>query len=174
MKLEILDKQAGNCTTNRGDLVMDSIQIRRLLSEEQLPMSLLLLADPSKDVVESYIHRGHCFVAESNGEIVGVYVLIDTRPLTVELVNVAVAEARQGKGVGKRLVLHAIETANSMGYKTLELGTGNSSVDQLALYQKCGFRLVGVDRDFFTIHYDDPIYENGIQCRDMVRLALKL
>nr|NNM89428.1 phosphotransferase [Bacilli bacterium] len=85
-----MDKRAGNCTTNKGDLVMDSIQIRRLLSEEQLPMSLLLLADLSKDMVESHIHRGHCFVAESNGEIVGVYVLIDTRPLTVELVNVAV------------------------------------------------------------------------------------
>lgn len=74
----------------------------------------------------------------------------------------------------QRLVRHAIETASSMGYKAIELGTGNSSVGQLALYQKCGFRIVGVDRDFFTIHYDEPIYENGIQCRDMVRLALSL
>ncbi|WP_206922938.1 GNAT family N-acetyltransferase [Alicyclobacillus suci] len=153
---------------------MDGFQIRCLLSEEQFPMSLLMLADPSEKSVESYIHRGYCFVAESNSEIIGVYVLIDTRPQTVELVNVAVAEEEQGNGIGKRLVLHAIERANSMGYKTIELGTGNSSVGQLALYQKCGFRIVGVDRDFFTLHYDEPIYENGIQCRDMVRLALNL
>ncbi|WP_067621520.1 GNAT family N-acetyltransferase [Alicyclobacillus acidiphilus] len=153
---------------------MDSLRIRRLRSEEQFPMPLLLLADPCIKSVESYIHRGHCFIAESKGEMIGVYVLIDTRPQTVELVNVAVAEEEQGRGIGKHLVLHAIETAISMGYKTIELGTGNSSVGQLALYQKCGFRIVGVDRDFFTHHYDEPIYENGIQCRDMVRLALNL
>ena len=145
---------------------MDSLRIRRLLSEEPFLMSLLLLADPSEQTIGSYVHRGHSFVTESNGEMVGVYVLIDTRPQTVELVNVAVAEKAQGNGIGKRLVLHAIETANSMGYKTIEFGTGNSSVGQLALYQKCGFRIVGVDRDFFAIHYDEPIYENGIQCRD--------
>jgi len=153
---------------------MESVRIRPLLSEEQVPMSLLLLADPSEGTIKSYIHRGHCFVAESNGEIIGVYVLIDTRPQIVELVNVAVAQEAQGSGIGTRLVLHAIETASSMGYKTIELGTGNSSVGQLALYQKCGFRIVGVDRDFFTIHYDETIYENGIQCRDMIRLVLNL
>ncbi|WAH39109.1 GNAT family N-acetyltransferase [Alicyclobacillus dauci] len=133
-------------------------------------MSLLLLADPSREVVESYIHRGRCFVAQSNGKIIGEYVLLDTRPQTVEIVNVAVVEEEHGKGIGKQLVRHAITTANSMGYKTIEVGTGNSSVG----YQKCGFRIIGVDRDFFTVHYDEPIYENGMQCRDMVRLALSL
>lgn len=153
---------------------MDSLRIRPLRSEEQFPMSLLLLADPSEEIIESYIHRGKCFVAESTGEIIGVYVFIDTRPQTVELVNVAVVEEEHGKGFGKQLVRHSVETARSMGYKTIELGTGNSSVGQLALYQKCGFRIVGVDRDFFTVHYHEPIYENGIQCCDMVRLAIHL
>ncbi len=137
-------------------------------------MPLLLLADPSHEVVESYIHRGRCFIGELNGQIVGVYVLIDTRPLTVELVNIAVAEDKQGMGIGKQLVLHAIEVARASGYKTIEVGTGNSSIGQLALYQKCGFRVVGVDRGFFELHYSEPIYENGIQCRDMIRLALNL
>jgi hypothetical protein len=44
----------------------------------------------------------------------------------------------------------------------------------LALYQKCGFRIVGVDLDFFIRHYPEKIYENGIQCRDMIRLSLDL
>ncbi|KPV43121.1 GNAT family N-acetyltransferase [Alicyclobacillus ferrooxydans] len=137
-------------------------------------MSLLLLADPSPDIIGSYIHRGSCFVAELDGQVVGVYVMIDTRPQTVELVNIAVAEEQQGRGIGKQLVNHAIETARSLGYKTMELGTGNSSFGQLALYQKCGFRMTGVDPDFFTRHYPEPIYENGLQCRDMIRLMLHL
>lgn len=154
--------------------VLNMIEIRRLQAEESYPWDLLFLADPSREIVEYYIHRGQCFVGESDGQVIGVYVLIETRTLTAELVNVAVSEAFHGRGFGKQLVLHAVETARSLGYKTLELGTGNSSVGQLALYQKCGFRIVGVNLDFFTLHYPDPIYENGILCRDMIRLSIPL
>lgn len=138
------------------------------------PLDLLLLADPSQKLVEEYLKRGICYIAQEADAIYGVYVLLPTRPDTIELVNVAVAEARQGQGIGKRLVLHAIEQAKLLGYRTLEIGTGNSSVGQLALYQKCGFRITGVDRDFFLRHYDEPIFENGIQVIDMVRLSQDL
>lgn len=137
-------------------------------------MALLLAADPSQEVVASYLHRGRCYVGERSGRVVSVSVLIDTRPLTVELVNLAVAEEERGRGIGKRMVLHAVEVARSLGYRCIELGTGNSSLDQLALYQKCGFRIVGVDQDHFTRHYPEPIFENGIRCRDMIRLRLDL
>lgn len=64
--------------------------------------------------------------------------------------------------------------ARGQGAKTLEIGTGNSSLNQLGLYQKCGFRIIGVDKDFFTRHYEDEIVENGIICRDMIRLSMDL
>lgn len=148
--------------------------IRKLNINEQPPMDLLLLADPSRMLVEEYMQRGECFVAESDGQIVGVYVLLPTRPKTVELVNIAVKETHQGKGLGKQLVMNAIKVARTMGYRTIEIGTGNSSIGQIALYQKCGFRITGVDIDFFIKHYSEAIFENGIQCRDMVRLAQDL
>ncbi|MEW9031713.1 MAG: GNAT family N-acetyltransferase [Planifilum fimeticola] len=147
-------------------------QIREM--NEKPPMELLLLADPSRELVQEYIRRGTCFVAERNGQIVGVYVLLPTRPQTVELVNIAVMPSHQGKGIGKKLLKHAIQTAKSMGYKTMEVGTGNSSIRQLAFYQKCGFRMIGIDFDFFTRHYSEAIFENGIQCRDMIRLSRDL
>ena len=137
-------------------------------------MELLLLADPSQKIVKAYLDRGECFVAERNQHVIGVYVLIPTRPETVELVNVAVAEAQHGRGIGKQLVMHAIQAAKTKGYKTIEMGTGNSGIGQLALYQKCGFRITGVDRDFFTKHYPQDIFENGIHCRDMIRLSQDL
>jgi GNAT superfamily N-acetyltransferase len=150
------------------------MKIRPLSQNEQPPMHLLLLADPSEKLVNEYIQRGQCFVAEMDQRIVGIYVLLPTRPETVELVNIAVDENEQGKGMSKQLVLHAIENAKQQGYKTMEIGTGNSSIGQLALYQKCGFRITGVDRDFFVKHYPEPIFENGIQCRDMIRLSIDL
>lgn len=137
-------------------------------------MDLLLLADPSRKLVEEYLRYGECYVADVAGTIIGVYVLIRTRPGTAEIVNVAVDERHQGQGVGKQLVRHAIQNARLLGNKTIEIGTGNSGVGQLALYQKCGFRITGVDRDFFIRHYDEPIYENGIQVIDMIRLSLDL
>jgi ribosomal protein S18 acetylase RimI-like enzyme len=139
------------------------MNIRKLKKDEQPPMELLLLADPSEAIVQDYITRGECFVAELEERIIGVYVLLPTRSETVELVNVAVSEEHHGKGIGRKLVMDAVEAARSKGYKTIEIGTGNSSIAQLALYQKCGFRIVGVEQDFFFKHYPEAIFENGIQ-----------
>ncbi|MEK3658072.1 MULTISPECIES: GNAT family N-acetyltransferase [Paenibacillus] len=148
--------------------------IRKLNAEEQPPLHLLLLADPSLSLVEAYLKRGQCFVAEVENCIIGVYVLLQTRPETVELVNIAVDENQQSKGIGKQLVYHAIQNARLLGAKTIEVGTGNSSVGQLALYQKCGFRITGIDRDFFIRHYSEEIVENGIKVVDMIRLTLDI
>ncbi|MBT2701002.1 GNAT family N-acetyltransferase [Bacillus sp. ISL-40] len=150
------------------------MDIRKLKIKEEPPIELLLLADPSPTLVEEYLHRGECYVAESDNHIIGVYVLLPTRPETVELVNIAVAENQQGRGIGKQLIMSAIQTAKQKGYKTIEVGTGNSSIGQLALYQKCGFRITDVDIDFFIKHYPEEIFENGIHCRDMVRLSQDL
>ncbi len=102
------------------------------------------------------------------------YVLINTRPHTIELVNIAVKEEKQGMGIGRFMILDAIERTKFLGVKTLEVGTGNSSLGQLVLYQKLGFRIVGIDRDFFIKYYKEEIIENGIICIDMIRLSIDL
>lgn len=150
------------------------MNIRKLQKNEPVPIDLLFLADPSVSIIENYIEREKCFVTEIEGEIVGEYVLLPTRPETVELVNVAVSPTHQGKGIGKSLVKNSIKQATQDGYKTIEVGTGNSGLAQLALYQKCEFRIIGVDTDFFVRNYSEDIFENGIQCRDMVRMSQQL
>ena len=153
---------------------MSEMNIRRLHPEHEPPLDLLLTADPSEKLVNDYLKRGQCYTAEIDRRIAGVYVLLPTRPETAELVNIAVKEDLQGKGIGRQLVMHAIETAKAQGFKTIEIGTGNSSIGQLALYQKCGFRITGIDRNFFLRHCEKPIYENGMRCIDMIRLSLDL
>lgn len=148
------------------------IQIRPLSHDESLPMDLLLLADPSKEKVLTYVQSGSCYAAFHEEDVIGVYVLTPLSQHTVEIMNVAVKESWQGKGIGKQLIHHAIAEAKVSGFQAIEIGTGNSSIQQLALYQKCGFRIASIDHDFFLKHYDEPIYENGIQCMDMVRLSL--
>ncbi|MFJ7935085.1 GNAT family N-acetyltransferase [Sporosarcina sp. NPDC096371] len=150
------------------------MNIRKLNEHEIPPFDLLLLADPSREMVEEYLAIGECRVAEIASEIVGVYVLAKLDSETMEIMNIAVDERMHGRGIGKKLIGDAVQTARQLGYQSLEIGTGNSSIGQLALYQKCGFRMEGVIKDFFIDHYDEAIYENGLQCRDMIRLAMEL
>ena len=150
------------------------MKIRKRRSNEVLPIDLLLLADPSEEMIDTYRDRSEWFIADKVGEIIGVYGLLETRPETVELINLAVRESEHGKGYGKQLVKDAVKYAQASGYKTIEVGTGNSSINQLSLYQKCGFRIIGVDQDFFTKNYEEEIKENGILCKDMIRLAREL
>ncbi|UOY93415.1 GNAT family N-acetyltransferase [Ectobacillus sp. JY-23] len=140
----------------------------------QVPMDLLLLADPSEAQIRTYLERGTLFIAVSVEQVVGAYILLETRPRTMEIMNIAVVDEHQGQGIGKQLLMHAIQMARRQGMYKLEIGTGNSSISQLALYQKSGFRMIGIEHNYFTRHYDEEIVENGIHCRDMIRLAIDL
>ncbi len=153
---------------------MNNIVIQELKDKKEVPWNLLLLGDPSKEVVEKYIQDSDVYVGLLTGKTVGVYVLTYPSSDIVELKNLAVDEKYQNQGIGKLLVSNAIETAKKKGAKKIEVGTGNSSLLPLALYQKCGFRIVGVDKDFFTRNYSEEIIENGIKCVDMIKLSIEL
>lgn len=155
--------------------MIDDVIIRPSNDSDTIPWDLLLLADPEKSLVESYLKDGFLFLAEYKGKIIGEYVLLAQGSGVIELKNVAVSAAYHGRGLGKKLVLDSIKKAREKKYKTIEVGTGNSGFVQLALYQKCGFRMERIERDFF-LHYDGgtPIIENGIRCIDMVILSMDL
>lgn len=137
-------------------------------------MALLLLADPSEELVRGYANTSNTVGATLDGEPIGVYVLIDKGDGLMELKNIAVHPEWQGKGLGKILITHAMERAGDRGATRMEVGTGNSSLDQLALYEKVGFRRDRVDEGFFLRNYPEPIYENGMQCTDMIYLSKRI
>lgn len=138
------------------------------------PRDLLLLADEGEASVDDYIHLGTCYVARLDGQIVGEYILIHTRPFTAEVVNIAVAPPFQRRGIGTQLLRHAVAAAREAGFRRLEIGTGDAGIGQIALYERCGFVRCGIDRDYFRKYYPSCIFEDGVECRDMVRLAMEL
>ena len=150
------------------------MNIKQLEKFELIPIDLLLQADPSEQLINDYVRNGLCFVAELTKQVIGSYVLLEKNKDTIELKNIVVEKEFQGQGIGKTLLLHAIEQTGKKGYKAIEVGTGNSSIGQLAFYQKCGFRIIDIEKDFFIKHYPETIIENGIQCRDMIKLKLDL
>lgn len=146
------------------------MQFHLLQTHEPLPMELLLEADPAENLVRAYCNFGWCIIGEQEGKVVGVYVLVALSDTTVEIKNLAVAESFRGQGYGRQLLQHALAEALRRDFAFVEIGTGNSSLNQLAFYQKCGFRMQAIDPDFFRRNYPEPIFENGIECRDMIRL----
>lgn len=141
---------------------------------QDIPYDLLELADPSRIQVESYLKTGTCYIAKFESEIIGVIVLNRVDPTTIEIKNIAVRESEQGKGYGKALLKYSEQVSRESGYKKMVIGTGNSSIGQLALYQKEGFKFARIKRNFFLQNYTEPIFENGIQCKHMILLEKNL
>jgi GNAT superfamily N-acetyltransferase len=136
------------------------------------PMELLLLADPSEDKVRSYLSGSKCFVASCNGAVMGACVVQPRGDGVQELMSIAVEPAHQKSGYGTALLKWVIDFFHKSGARQLEVGTGTFGY-QLAFYQRQGFRVASIDHDFFVKNYPEPIFENGIQLFDMLRLTLR-
>jgi ribosomal protein S18 acetylase RimI-like enzyme len=133
-------------------------------------LALLLLADESEQQVRSYMQRGDLYEYAADGEVAGIVLAIPRDEGTVDVKAVAIAPALQGQGVGKRMLLAVLDDLHARGVRRVVVGTGNAGIGQLAYYQKAGFRLTHIERDFFSPArgYPEVMQENGIRLRDMV------
>ncbi len=104
--------------------------------------------------------------ADVDGVLVGA-ATIQWRSDPCEIMELAVAPERHGQGIGRRIVAWLIEEARKRGKSAVLVGTANSSIGNLAFYQKVGFRMDHVRQDYFR-YYREPHYEDGIQIRDML------
>lgn len=138
-----------------------------------IPMDLLLLADPSEEKIRGYLAHSVCFCAMDGQQIVGACVLIAHSAEKYELMNIAVLPDFQKKRIGSQLLQYSIHALRQIQVYELEVGTGTFGY-QLAFYQRQGFRVNAIDRDFFITHYKEPIFEEGIQHKDMLRLTLQI
>lgn len=142
-------------------------------SEREKYLELLLLADEDEWMVRSYFRKGWMFRFTVEDETIGVAHCIPINETTVELKNIAVVLQCRGKGLGKLMVQNLLHWAQDKGFCVMEVGTANSSIDNIAFYQKCGFRMKEIKRDFFRA-YSKPNVEFGIQALDMVMFSYDL
>jgi ribosomal protein S18 acetylase RimI-like enzyme len=131
---------------------------------------VLELAD-EPEPLRAYLQDGDLFGhSGSDGMPSAAILVIEDQPGVAELRVVAVAESVQGQGVGTAMVNAVLFVLAARGVHTALVGTASSGVRQLAFYQRCGFRLAHVERDFFieAKGYRPDLAENGIAIRDMV------
>jgi uncharacterized protein YhfF/ribosomal protein S18 acetylase RimI-like enzyme len=141
---------------------------------ERIPWKLLLLADEDEKQIGEYRSGALFFAALNEGRVLGMIGLRENSPGEMEIVTLAVDEKEQNGGLGTALLEHGITYSREKGYRDILIKTGNSSIGQLYLYQSCGFRLESIKRNHFIENCEEPIFENGIPCRDQLILRYRV
>lgn len=148
------------------------MQIERVDTGKKAYLPLLLLADEQEDMIDRYLDRGTMYVLKDGG-VKAECVVTDEGDGVLEIKNIAVLPACQGRGLGRALIDFLAETYGGT-HAALRAGTGDSPAT-VPFYEKCGFVRDGMIRNFFLDHYGHPIYEGGVRLTDMVyfRRALR-
>jgi len=110
--------------------------------------------------------------ADENGGLVGAATM-QWRGDPCEVMELAVAPERHGQGIGRAIIVWLLGEARRRGKAVVLVGTANSSIGNIAFYQKIGFRMDHVRKDYFR-YYREPHYENEIQIRDMLVFRYEL
>ncbi|MFS4472042.1 GNAT family N-acetyltransferase [Chryseobacterium sp. T20] len=150
---------------------MENFTFSLLHSDEEIPYHLLLLADETQEAINQYIFNSDIYLLHDGTENIAVMALYRKSNTELEIKNIAVIENYRSKGIGSTLMDKAKEIAKENHYKTLTVGTSDTGVQQIRFYEKNGFIKSGILKDFFIENYPAPIYENGLQMRDMVLLS---
>ena len=141
--------------------------------ERERFIALLLLADESETQVRGYLQTGTLYTfapAAQPDAPAGIVLTTPPAAGVVELKAVAVEPRCQRQGLGLRMVRAVLDDLRAHGAERAIVGTGNAGIGQLAFYQRAGFRLLRIERDFFTPArgYPEWMEEGGIRLRDMV------
>lgn len=143
------------------------------VKSSEIPLDLLLEADPSEANIASYLSDSWCFAALDNGRVLAACIVKPQTNNLAEIFNVSVSPELQGKGIGSELLKLVLSKLPSKGVNRVELGTGTFG-HQLTYYQRLGFRVESIIKDHYLLNYSESIYENGIQHKDMLRLYVNI
>ncbi|WP_345990392.1 GNAT family N-acetyltransferase [Chryseobacterium sp. Chry.R1] len=149
---------------------MDPFTLIKIDASSEMPYELLLLADETVEAIHKYIFDCDVYVLKDKSRSIAVMALYRISNTELEIKNIAVDSPYQGKGIGGLLIDKAKEIANKNHFHSLLVGTSDTGFRQIRFYEKNGFVKKGIHKDFFIQNYPDPIFENGIQMRDMVVL----
>jgi putative acetyltransferase len=116
----------------------------RQLNEEWISRHFVLeakdvevLNDPQSNILAA---GGRIFLAAIDGQGIGCCALVPMDAGEFEVAKMAVASQWQGGGIGRKLLVAAIEAARAAGARRLYLETNHILTPAIRLYQSVGFQ----------------------------------
>ena len=134
-------------------------------------LDLLLLADEQESMIEKYLDRGTLFALYDDG-LKTVCVVTDEGGGMLEIQNLATYQQFQGQGYACRIISHVCQVYSGR-FSSICLGTGDSP-SILRFYERRGFSFSHRLENYFTEHYDKPIFEEGMQLKDKIYLKMDI
>ncbi len=101
------------------------------------------LDDPFASIVDV---GGDVLIARLDGKAVGCVSLVPSGEGVYELSKMAVAPEARNRGIGRRILLAAIERARALGATSLYLGSNSALASAVHLYESVGFTHVPPER----------------------------
>ncbi|WP_130891754.1 GNAT family N-acetyltransferase [Fusobacterium varium] len=146
------------------------VQLKKLTDNKKKYIDLLLLADPEEKAIDKYINDCEVFYLTENEKVLGQCAAIEIDKHKCEIKNLAVCKTMHRKGYGKNLIALICEYYKGK-YTSILVGTADNGIE---FYEKCGFKISHKIKNFFIDNYDIPIYDDGVQCIDMIYLEKKI
>jgi ribosomal protein S18 acetylase RimI-like enzyme len=137
-------------------------------------VSILHDAEEDDERIRAALRDPACltYAAYVDARLVGAAVVRWSEREASEILYIAIQAAERGKGYGKQLIA-VIQAELPEHGRTLLVGTANSSLENIAFYQRCGFRMCAVKRDYLA-YIQPPLQEHGIVMRDMIIFSYEL
>lgn len=141
------------------------------IEDKKKNLDLLLLADPEEEAIDKYINDCEIFEFYHKDILIGQSAIKQLSSTIYEIKNFAIYEKFHNCGYGK-ILIKLLCKKYLENFKNIEILVGTSE-QGVGFYKKCGFQFSHVIKDFFITNYKQPIFENGIQCKDMFYLKFK-
>lgn len=141
------------------------------IEDKKKNLALLLLADPEEEAIDKYINDCEIFEFYHKDILIGQGAIKQLSSTIYEIKNFAIYEKFHNCGYGK-ILINLLCKKYLENFKNIEILVGTSE-QGVGFYKKCGFQFSHVIKDFFITNYKQPIFENGVQCKDMFYLKFK-
>lgn len=146
------------------------VQLKKLTSNKKIHLDLLLLADPEEKAIDKYINDSEVFSLIENEKVLGQCAVTEIDKYRCEIKNIAIYENIHKKGYGRKFINLICDYYRDK-YTSILVGTADNGIE---FYEKCGFKISHKIKKFFIDNYDIPIYDDGVQCIDMIYLEKKI
>ena len=140
------------------------MEIKKIESNKEKYLNLLLEADPEKEAIDKYLEKGEMYIIEEDGQAVCEVIVTQVDNDTCELKNIATSPKVRGKGYASKIIEYIFEVYKNK-YKRMIVGTTEKMIP---FYVLIGFtKYYKTIKNFFVDNYKEEIWDVDLHCIDM-------